>query len=243
MRVRVDSFAETLPPCGTSAVVVAVDVIRSTTTAISAVVAGHRCFVVPTLEAAVARREELGDGYLVGELGGNMPFGFDATNSPVAVTQLAADRPIVLLSSSGTRLMTAASEAGHRTDVASLRNWRSEVERLQRDGSDEVLLLGAATRGEFRDEDQLCCAWIAGALVEAGAQADAPTRELVTRWAGASPEAIREGKSAAYLVASGQIVDLEYILRHVADVDACFTMRGDEVCREPDAARGADETR
>src|SRR5262245_2243795 len=65
-----------------SAGVVAIDVIRATTTAITAISTGRECHVAPTLEAAFAIASRLPDALLAGELGGEMPEGFHMTNSP-----------------------------------------------------------------------------------------------------------------------------------------------------------------
>jgi 2-phosphosulfolactate phosphatase len=228
--VSIDCFVDSLAPYPRDATVVAVDVIRSTTTAITAVAGGRRCHVVPTLEEAMRMREVLDEPLLVGELGGNMPFGFDLNNSPAAMADLPADgRQAILLSSSGTRLMTLAAERYPTTRVACLRNWRAEAQAIAAWGSETVVLVGAGTRGEFREEDQLCCAWIAERLVQGGFHASGATAELIERWTGATPDAIRPGKSAQYLVASGQLADLEFVLEHVADIDATFAVRGTEV--------------
>jgi 2-phosphosulfolactate phosphatase len=233
MRVTVECFLERLADYPPGATIVAIDVIRASTTAITAVVDGRRCFVVPSLEAATRRQAGLPNPFMVGELGGNMPFGFDATNSPSAVTQLGdRERPVVLLSSSGTSLMSAASGATDAAYVACLRNWKAQAETILRRSPQHVVLLGAGTRGEFREEDQLCCAWIAAPLLAAGADADRGTRDMVERWRGKPVTAIGEGKSAAYLQSSGQLHDLQFILAHVNDVDASFILRGDEVREE-----------
>ena len=68
--------------------IVAVDVIRATTTVATAVSLGFRCFPVPSLEHAVPLAAKLDGPLLVGELGGNTPYGFDLTNSPAQLTQL-----------------------------------------------------------------------------------------------------------------------------------------------------------
>src|SRR5205085_231772 len=84
--------------------IVAVDVIRATTTAVTAVALGRICFPVPSLEAAVRIEAKLERPLLVGELGGNMPHGFDLTNSPAALAKRTdVSRPMILLSSSGTK--------------------------------------------------------------------------------------------------------------------------------------------
>lgn len=237
MRVIIDYFLDRLGDYAPGTMIVAVDVIRASTTAITAVVDGRRCFVVPSLDAATSRQASLPNPFMVGELGGNMPFGFDATNSPLAVTQLGdRARPVLLLSSSGTSLMTAASAATDAAYVACLRNWKAQAESILRRSPEQLVLLGAGTRGEFREEDQLCCAWIAAPLLAAGADADAGTQEVVERWRGKPVTAIGEGKSAAYLRSSGQMHDLQFILAHVNDIDASFVLRGDEVREEPGPA-------
>lgn len=229
MHVRVGCYHDELGPMPPGAVIVAVDVIRSTTTAVTCVAAGRRCFIAPTLEAVERRVTELDRPYRVGELGGNMPYGFDATNSPVAMERLPdAHRPVVLLSSSGTRLMTDAS-ASATTFVACLRNWRAQVRALLAGDAHDVVILGAGTRGEFREEDQLCAAWIAGALIDGGADADEATAQLAARWTDVGVAGILDGKSAAYLRASDQIDDLDFVVAHIDDLAEVFLMDGDEV--------------
>ena len=128
---------------------VAIDVIRATTTAITAIAMGRQCHVVPTLKAAFDKAVRLPNALLAGELGGDMPAGFDLTNSPA---QLAAiddsSRPVVLLSSTGTRLMHEIrhSESAY---IACFRNYTATIEYLAQNHN-AVVLIGAGTRGEFR---------------------------------------------------------------------------------------------
>src|ERR1700750_1718166 len=90
--------------------IVVVDVIRATTTAITAAASGRRCFPAPDIEAALALSQRFEDPLLAGETQGAMPAGFEMDNSPA---QLAArkdtHRPLVLVSSSGTRVIHAAT--------------------------------------------------------------------------------------------------------------------------------------
>src|SRR5262245_49613794 len=89
-----------------SAALVAIDIIRATTTAITAIAQGRRCYVVPSLEAAFVTASRLTNALLAGEQGGEMPAGFHLTNSPAQLAALMdVTRPLVLVSSSGTRLM------------------------------------------------------------------------------------------------------------------------------------------
>ena len=83
-RVAIDSFPDAASRYPGQAIV-AVDVIRATTTAVTAVNRGHRLFVGASLEHATSLARKLDSPLLVGELGGNMPYGFDLQNSPSLV--------------------------------------------------------------------------------------------------------------------------------------------------------------
>ena len=203
--------------------------IRATTTAVTAVAAGRRCFVAPTIDAAVALAAEIEGALLVGEVGGHMPYGFDLTNSPVAVGEPMQDRrPLVLVSSSGTPLI-AEAETARRAYVGSLRGCSALVDHLT--GSpDPVAIVGAGTRGEFRVEDELCCAWIAGGMLDRGfAPADNRTAEIVARRRGDPVDVIRTSASAEYLRRTGQLHDLEFVLTHVDDLAGVYGVEGGEV--------------
>jgi len=79
--VVIDCFPESVENYRRGYAIVAVDIIRATTTAITGVALGRRCYPTPTLEAAVPLAAKLTNPLLVGELGGSMPYGFDMNNS------------------------------------------------------------------------------------------------------------------------------------------------------------------
>ena len=227
--VRITCFQDGAAEPLAAAATVCVDVFRATTTAVAAVVAGRRCFPAGSLEEAVPLAAALHRPLLVGELGGNMPYGFDLQNSPAAVAERPdVWRPAIVLSTSGTPLLIAAAQTG-RAYAACLRNWTAAAAAAAA-ASSHVEVVGAGARGEFREEDQLCCAWIAGGLLVAGfLAADDRTERLVERWRDAPLEAICEGRSAEYLRRSGQLADLDFVLEHVDDVEGAFALLGDEV--------------
>jgi 2-phosphosulfolactate phosphatase len=234
-QVVIDCFPESLERYGAGWAVVAVDVIRATTTAVTAVAAGRACYPAPTLDAALELAAGLERPLLVGELGGSMPFGFDLNNSPAALARRTdLQRPAVLLSTTGTRLL-ARTTPHQAVYAACLRNLSAQVARLA-GRHERVAVIGAGARGEFRDEDQLACAWIAGGLVEAGYQPVGPTAELVARWREATVDAVGRGPSADYLRRTGQLDDLEFILAHVDDLDATFELNGRGLAMVPAAA-------
>src|SRR5881398_2852499 len=113
---RVDAYRE-------HHAIVAVDVIRATTTAVTCVALGRRCFPVPSVEAAASLAAQMKDPLLMGEVGGDMPPGFHMNNSPADLElRTDIDRPAILLSSSGTPLICAA-EGAPAVYAACLRNY------------------------------------------------------------------------------------------------------------------------
>ena len=228
-RVTIGCFHEHLPPLARSAAVVAIDVIRATTTAITAVASGQRVYPAGSIEAAVRLAADLERPLLAGELGGLQPYGFDMQNSPCEMEDLQGSaRPVILLSTSGTRLMAEAASRGE-CHPACLRNARAHGELLARTGQDAVIL-GADSRGEFREEDRLCAARIARVLVEAGHDlSDRFTAEVLERWGTASDDAFLGGRSARYLRETAQEHDLEFVLEHIDDLSSTYTVADGEV--------------
>jgi 2-phosphosulfolactate phosphatase len=208
---------------------VVVDVIRATTVATTAVSMGRRVFPAKTTDDASVIAATLKDPLLVGELGGNKPYGFDITNSPVLIAaRNDVHRPMVLVSSSGTQLLLNAvgSEAIY---LACFRNVSAVARHIDgRHG--RIAVLGAGSRGQFRREDQMGCAWVAKKLLDAGYLPETEkTSDFVSRWHNASADAIRGGKSAEYLTRSGQQEDLEFILAHIDDLDTVPSLMNGEL--------------
>jgi len=231
--VVIDCFPESAARYVDDHVIVAVDVIRATTTATTAVALGRRCFPVPSLEAALPLAARLDNPLLVGELGGNMPYGFDLTNSPAGLAaRTDVSRPMILLSTSGTKLITDAL-ASQAVYIGSLRGHSALAEHLAA-GHERIAVIGAGTRGEFREEDQLCCAWIAERLLQHGYEPErSDTERLVERWSGSPPNVIGVSNSADYLRQTGQTEDLDFILAHVDDLSDVFRLEGKEIVKIP----------
>jgi 2-phosphosulfolactate phosphatase len=245
-RVVIDCFPEAAARWQDGYAIVVIDVVRATTTAITAAASGRRCFPVASLDEAFELAATLDNPLLVGELGGIMPEGFHINNSPAAIAaRTDIHRPAILLSSTGTRLCKQAGKA-EAAFLACLRNHSAVARYLAREFP-RVAVIGAGTRDEFREEDQMCCAWIAGSLMKAGyAAQDLGTAEIVQRWCDARPDAWVGGKSAGYLRRSGQLADLDFVLAHVDDLAGVYALRNDEVVAEPRAAaetQGAQELR
>ncbi len=209
--------------------VVAVDVVRATTTAITASATGRRCLPVPTVNAALQLASRLSNPLLAGEQRGIMPPGFHLNNSPAQlIGRRDIERPLVLLSSSGTRLCCEAAKCD-AAFLACLRNYLYAAQHLAM-RFPAVALIGAGSLNEFREEDQMCCAWIAECLLDLGyTAADQNTVDIVRRWSDKPADAWITDKSASYLRNSGQLADLEFIVDHVGDLDAAFPLIDGEV--------------
>jgi 2-phosphosulfolactate phosphatase len=229
--VAIDCFPENVQNYQDGFAIVAVDVIRATTTAVTGVAQGRQVFVAATLEDVVALSLKLKNPLVAGELGGNMPYGFEMTNSPALLSERTdIERPMILISTSGTPVITESAKcaAGY---VACLRNYSALIAYLA-GRHDKVAAIGAGSRGEFREEDQLCCGWIARGLLDAGYEpANEETRSIIERWRGAPPDAFAGGKSVEYLRRSGQLRDLDFILSHVDDLSEVYICKNNEIVK------------
>lgn len=212
--------------------VVAIDVVRATTTAVTAVATGRRCFTAPNLEKAFETAGVLYNPLLVGEQRGEIPPGFHINNSPLALhSRIDIERPMVLLSSSGTRLCKEAALCD-AAFVACLRNYPATARHLAI-RFPSIAVIGAGNYGEFREEDQMCCAWLAECLMDLGYEAgDWNTLDCVRRWRNQPVDSWVGNKSANYLRTSNQLYDLDFILSHVGDLSIPCTLIGHEVIIE-----------
>jgi 2-phosphosulfolactate phosphatase len=227
--VAIDFLPESAAAYGSGWATAAVDIMRATTTAVTIAATGRRCLPVPTVEAARARAAELEDPLLVGEMGGELPEGFHLQNSPTAMeSRNDLHRPAVLVSSSGTRLLHEARVAD-AVYAACLRNTSAQVRHLAAHHP-RVAVIGAGTKGEFRDEDQLGCSRIAAGLADHGYEvADSATAEVIDRWRDAPVEACCDGPSADYLRRTDQVEDLDFVVNRVDDVNGVFRLEDGEL--------------
>lgn len=230
----IDALPESAALYRSTHALVVVDVFRATTVIVTALAQGHPVYPVGTLADAFDTAGRLHEPLMAGEQAGVMPNGFDFDNSPVALESVPGHRPVVLLTSAGTLLLTNCRGAS-AIYVVCLRNFSATARALA--GERRVALVGAGTRGSPRDEDQMVCAWIGDLMLAAGFQPeDERTGEEVRRWRGADPGALRQGPSADFLRGSGQEHDLEWVLAHVDDVDAVAVYNGQQVSLLPAAA-------
>lgn len=199
--------------------------------AVTAVAMGQRCYSVASAEEAFALASTLEIPLLAGELQGVMPKGFDMNNSPAElVLRAEIERPLILLSSSGTKLLQRAACCGN-VCVSCLRNYVA-VSQYMAERYPRIALIGAGSRGQFRVEDQLCCAWMGKCLMQLDyTPENQQTSKLVEKWCDAPVSACALGESAAYLARTAQLDDLDFVLAHINDLNDVFMLRGREIIR------------
>ena len=231
--LSIDCKAECSKQYDSDTAVVVIDVIRSTTVAATIVESGRRCFFAPSTEGAILLKERLDRPLLVGEVGGNMPYGFDFKNSPIDVKKYPdKSRPVIIVSTSGMPLLYSLRNCGSLY-VACLRNFVATVNHIA-GRYRRVELFGAPTRGEFREEDKLCCSWIAASLMKTGFVCEDPkTLQLVNNWKDKPVTVCGEGNSAKYLIETRQKRDLNFILKHVNDFNCALIVEGNEIVKLP----------
>ena len=226
----IDGLPESAAHYREGCAVVAIDVIRATTMAITAAALGRACYPVDSLDAAFRLARQLEGSLLAGEIDGDMPPGFDMNNSPAEISERSdISRPLVLLSSSGTRLIVNARGC----DVlylACFRNISWTARHLVSENYARIALLGAGSRGEFRDEDQICCALVGAQLVQLGyVPENETTITAMNRWANAKPSDCLHSRSVDYLRRTGQLADLRFILERIDDLAETFIVQNGEV--------------
>jgi len=218
----------------THALVIA-DVFRATTTMVTALASGRRVYPTATIEEATQLAPSLAHPLLAGEQAGIQPDGFELNNSPSMVAARSDRRPLVLISSSGTRLLVNA-RAAVAVYVACFRNLSATASHLAAALHPRIALIGAGTKGEPRAEDQIACAWIGQRLLHEGFEPEnAVTVAEIARWDGADIEMLRDGPSADYLRRTGQEEDIDFVLSHVDDLDCVAIFDGREVKVATDA--------
>jgi 2-phosphosulfolactate phosphatase len=158
--------------------VLVIDVLRASTTIVSALAHGCRA-LVPVADADEARRrarDYAGQApLLAGERRGETIEGFDLGNSPIEVAGAhIRGRTLLLTTSNGTRALLAARRAA-AIGVAALVNLTVAAAWAERQGL-PVALACAGERGAVSLEDQVCAGLLAARL----ATSDSPLRLTAT---------------------------------------------------------------
>src|SRR5260370_40265321 len=209
--------------------IVAVAAIRASAPAIPAPATWRRCFPAPTGDAALVVAQGLYNPLLAGDSNAEKIVVFEMENSPAQLANRSdTQRPLILVSSSGTKVIheAAGCEAIY---LGCFRN-HSVLAGYLTEPHPRVAVIRPGSKGEFREEDQICCAWIAAGLMSRGHLPGSPqTAEIVSRWRDAPPRACLRSRRVDFLRRTSQLRDLDFILAHIDDLRDVFEVRDGEV--------------
>jgi 2-phosphosulfolactate phosphatase len=221
VRIDVVLTADAVAPArlaGATALVI--DVLRASTTIITALGNGAACVVpVETVEEARARKAALGaDAILAGERHGDPPEGFDLGNSPLEFTAArVGGRTIILTTSNGTRALTAARPAA-AVGVAAFVNAGAAAAWASSRGGD-VVLVCSGSLGTPALDDQAC----AGVLV-ARLTAETPGATLTPAAEEAQTVGLRYAKDLEQLARDAPHARGLARKGHAADIAVCLVL-------------------
>jgi len=161
MRLRVDLVPQeglTYPD-----VVLVVDVIRATTTAVAFLEAGaSHLYLTGNLDSARAFRSP--DVVIAGEEGGLRPMGFDYGNSPREAKEApVGGRTVVMSTTNGTKAVHLAARSAKHILLASLYNAHAAARLANSLATEEVAILCAGIGGQYAGLDDT---YTAGVLAE-----------------------------------------------------------------------------
>ena len=147
------------------ATVVVIDVLRSTSTILTALEKGAaRVLPVESIETAtrLVSLSDRGDKLLAGEQKGLPIEGFDLFNSPSELEREAIEgRTIILATSNGTPALAAASQKAGRLLVCSICNVDAVAAEISGEG--DTVIICSGNEGRLSGEDLLCAGILLGA--------------------------------------------------------------------------------
>lgn len=158
MRLRVDL----LPHGNYPDVVLVIDTLRATTTAVTYLERGAEALLLTrTPEVALGLK---GDGFLLGGERGGLPIpGFDFGNSPVeAQSQNFTGKTVVMNTTNGTGASHVAAQTGKHVFLAALTNAHAAARRARAAATEEIAIVCAGTDEHVGLED----VYAAGVLAE-----------------------------------------------------------------------------
>jgi 2-phosphosulfolactate phosphatase len=200
---------------------VAIDVLRATTTMLAAFGSGAaRIIPVETVGDALTIKGDLHAAILCGERNAVPPEGFDTGNSPLAMTpDRVGDRTLVMSTTNGTRAIHRCAGAA-RVCIGAITNRAALAQVLSEAGRD-VTLVCSGTHGRVSLDDTIGAGLILERLLESGSGWDLTDAARVTldttRAAidehGSIGGAIGSAAHGRRLVSLGMNADIEYAAR------------------------------
>ncbi|WP_309573262.1 2-phosphosulfolactate phosphatase [Deinococcus sp.] len=213
MRLRVDL----LPHGQYPDVVMVIDVLRATTTAITYLERGAPALLLTsTPDIALAMKLEAASGiYALGGERGGLPIpGFDFGNSPVeAAAQNFTGRTVIMNTTNGTAAAHVAAQTGKHVFLAALTNAHGAARRARATATEEIAIVCAGTDERVGLEDVYTAGVLAEYLLAMGEFSidDGARIALTVRRSGGNPlEALGSSAHGARLASLGLGEDVRY---------------------------------
>ncbi len=211
MRLRVDL----LPHGGYSDVVLLIDVLRATTTAVTYLERGASgLLLTSTPEVALGLRTEHSPYLLGGERGGLPIAGFDFGNSPIeAAAQNFTGKTVIMNTTNGTGAAHIAASSGKHVLLAALINAHAAARRAKALATEEIAIVCAGTDNHVGLEDVYAAGVLAEYLLAMGEfSIDDGTRIALTvrRNSGNPLEALSSSGHGQHLTRLGLSEDVHY---------------------------------
>jgi len=198
--------------------VAVIDVLRATSTIITALINGAK-EVIPVVEIEEAltlkTKYHPSEVLLCGERSAGIIPGFDLGNSPFDYTpEKVKNRILIMSTTNGTKAIMKA-EGAKKLLLASFINGVEVVQQVNE--SDELVLLCSGTDGRFSMDDALCAGYMATLLEQTTTiEVCDLTRTLMLAWQslkGKYVEAIKTSVHGKLLVRKGYEKDVAYCLQ------------------------------
>jgi phosphosulfolactate phosphohydrolase-like enzyme len=232
--VRIDVLPESAWRYSGYDAIVCVDVLLSATTIVTAVGQGRSLkLAADTSEASKLGPPFRGATLLTDDLASSDDEGARFCG-PSGVAGEASGKPFVHVSPFAAMLAAAGQRA--RAYVACLRNFEATANEISLHHK-RVVLIGAGEGGEVCAADQMATAWLALRLQ--GRDFDLEGRHTVDevkRWGASDVSMIGLSRSAERLRSRGRGGEVEFVLRHVNDLNVVCVHEGGQV-HDPVARR------
>lgn len=211
------SLAVPAPDSLAGRIVIVIDVLRATSTIVTALANGARSIVpVPSVEAAFAAGSDLERSMLGGERSGLRIERFDLGNSPLEYTPgVVAGKTIVLTTTNGT-LALDASRRADEVVCGSMLNADAVARHVVAAGVSRLLIVCAGTDGEFSLDDAVTAGAILDRILSrlstAPSLSDSATASLILYRSAASSlfTAFAESTHGRRLIELGLAEDVRY---------------------------------
>lgn len=232
--VRIDVLPESAWRYSGYDAIVCVDVLLSATTIVTALGQGRRVLLASDAPQAQALAAGLADPLLLTDALSSADDAALRFAGPAFVAAEAKRRPLVHVSPFAAMLAAAAQRG--RVYVACLRNFEATANEISLQHR-RVVVIGAGEAGEVCAADQMATAWLALRLQGRDFELEGRhTVDEVTRWASSDVSLIGLSRSAERLRARGRESEVNFVLRHVNDLDVVCAYADGEI-EDPVAKR------